>query len=86
MDPKSTHIPAMAGDLETFTGSLVIDTGLREVQSFQVTLAQAPVANAASVAGVLSDDKRTLTLLAVKADGVTAASVSSLVAWLALGK
>ena len=85
-NPKSTHIPETAGAIETVTGSLVVDTGLRNVQSFAVTLASIPNANAASVAGTLADDKRTLTLLVVKADGVTAGSVAASVAWTALGK
>jgi len=89
--PKSTHLPEVAGDivLVPSTGVLVVDTGLRSVQSFQVTLAQAAVADAASVAGVLSDPaggSTKLTINVVKADGVTLGSVVAKVAWVALGK
>lgn len=84
--PNSTHLPEVAGAIETFTGSLVVDTGLREVQSFMVTMAKAPAAAAATPAGILSADKRTLTLKVVKADGVTQADAETDVAWVAFGK
>lgn len=84
--PNSTHLPEVAGDIETVTGSLVIDTTLRQVQSYNATLASIPSANAASVAATLDDAKRELTLLVVKADGVTPGSVAVKVAWFALGK
>ena len=90
--PKSTHLPEVAGDivLVPSTGTLIVSTDLRNVQTFGVTLAQAPVADAASVAGVLSEptpgDGTKITLKVVKADGVTAASVVAKVAWFAIGK
>ena len=90
--PKSTHLPEVSGDvvLVPSTGAVIIDTGLRSVQSFSVSLAQAAVANAASVAGVLGDPlpggNTKLTINTVKADGVTLGSVAAKVAWLAIGK
>ena len=89
---KSTHLPEVSGNIELVpsTGVLIVDTGLRSVQSFQVTLAQAAVANAASVAGILGDPlpggNTKLTINTVKADGVTLGSVAAKVAWLAIGK
>lgn len=89
--PKSTHLPEVAGNIELVpdTGALVVDTGLRSVQSFSVTLAQAAAADAATVAGILADPAggtTKLTINTVKADGVTLGSVAAKVAWLAIGK
>jgi len=90
--PKSTHLPEVAGDIALVpaTGVLIVDTGLRSVQSFTVTLAQAAAADAASVAGILGDPlsggNTKLTINTVKADGVTLGSVAAKVAWLAIGK
>lgn len=89
--PKSTHLPEVAGNIELVpnTGILIVDTGLRSVQSFAVTLAQAAQANAATVVGILSDPAAgttKLTINTVKADGVTLGSVAAKVAWLAIGK
>ena len=36
--PLSTHIPEFAGATEEVTGELVVDTGLREIQSLTVTI------------------------------------------------
>lgn len=90
--PRSTHLPEVSGNVEIVpnTGSLEISTGLRNVQSFQVTLAQPPVADAATVAGLLgevvSGEGQKLTIYVVKADGVTLASVAAKVSWLAIGQ
>jgi len=89
---KSTHLPEVAGNIELVpsTGSLIVDTGLRNVQAFGVTLAQAAVADAASVAGILGDPlpggSQKLTINVVKADGVTLGSVAAKVSWFAIGK
>jgi hypothetical protein len=90
-DPKSTHLPEVSGAIESIgtSGSLIVDTGLRKVQSFTVTMASTPAAAAASCAGVLSDPANgttKLTLKVVKADGVTAADAASKVAWVAIGQ
>ena len=90
--PKSTHLPEVSGDvaLVPSTGILIVDTGLRSVQSFSVTLAQAAAADAASVAGILGDPlpggNTKLTINTVKADGVTLGSVIAKAAWFAIGK
>lgn len=89
-NPKSTHLPELAGAIDMVTGSLIVDTGLRNVQSFAVTLAQAPTATDASVAGLLAEPTpgghQKLTLIVVAADGVTPGVTATKVSWTALGK
>lgn len=34
---KSPHLPEVAGATETITGEIIVDTGLREIQSFVAT-------------------------------------------------
>jgi hypothetical protein len=34
---KSSHIPELAGAIETITGEIVVDTGLRDIQTFVAT-------------------------------------------------
>jgi len=88
--PKSTHLPEVAGAIEFVTGLLVVETGLRNIQSFTVSLAQLPSAAEALVSGVLgdvtpgSDQKLTLHVTAV--DGVTPGIAPVKVNWTALGK
>ena len=36
---KSTHLSEVAGDIETVTGELIVDTGLRDIQSMTVSFA-----------------------------------------------
>lgn len=84
--PRSRHLPEVAGAIEEVTGTLVVETYLREVQSFSVTLAATPTATEASVAAVLDAETRKLTISVVAADGVTPGVAAVKVAWLALGK
>lgn len=89
--PVSPHHPIHAGDIVSVTGTLVVDTGLREVQSFSVTAAQAQSINFLGVSAVLSTDKKTLTLQAWKPTSVSnptpiAATAAVSVSWQALGK
>jgi len=84
--PRSRHLPEVAGALEDVTGTLVVDTQLREVQTFSVTLAATPTATEASVGAVLDVDTNKLTISVVAADGVTPGINAVKVAWLALGK
>lgn len=89
---KSTHIPEFAGDEVTVptAGSLVVDSGIREIQSATATLSQDAVANAASVSIEVGDapagGNHPLTIKTWKADGATAGSVTAKVMWMALGK
>lgn len=87
---KSTHIPEYAGDVVEVTGSLIVDTGLREVQAFSATLAAQSSATEAIVDAVLGaiepggTQKLTLEVFAV--DGTTPGASAVKVAWMALGK
>jgi hypothetical protein len=89
---NSTHLPEVSGNIEVVpaTGTLIVDTGLRNVQAFGVTLAQPAVADAATVAGVIGDPlpggNQKLTITTVKADGVTLGSVAAKISWFAIGK
>jgi hypothetical protein len=87
---KSTHLPEMAGDILTFTGTQVVDTGLRQLQAFSATFAQDTHADAAMVSALpiapTGGATWKLNLKAWKADGTTAASIASKVSWMALGK
>ena len=87
---KSTHIPEYAGDIAEVTGSLIVDTGLREVQSFSATLATQSTATEASVDATLGEIEpggtQKLTLETWAADGATPGVNPVKVAWMALGK
>jgi hypothetical protein len=88
--PNSPHIPEVAGEIVAVTGTLLVDTGLREIQTFSATLAQTSIAGAASVSVLpqaVSDGGHQKLLLQVwAADGATPSAVAANVAWLALGK
>jgi hypothetical protein len=90
--PKSTHIPEKSGGIETVpaTGTLVIDTGLRDLQTLTCSLAQDAVATAASTSLELIDQEpgttRKVTLKTWAADGATPGSTAAKVSWEALGK
>ena len=87
---RSNHLPEVAGAIETVTGSLIVETGLRNVQSFTVSLAQTPTATETVVAGILgevlpgSDQKMTLKVM--HADGTTPSASPAKVSWTAIGK
>lgn len=89
-DARSTHLPEVSGDVVEVTGSLIVDTGLREVQSFSVALGTQSTATDAIVDGVLGPivpggtQKLTLEVFAV--DGVTPGVTAVNVAWMAFGK
>jgi hypothetical protein len=87
---KSTHIPEYAGEVVEVTESLIVDTGLREVQSFSVTLASQASATEAIVNGVLGPiipgGTQILTLEVFAQDGATPGASAVNVAWMALGK
>lgn len=89
-DARSTHLPEVAGGVVEVTGSLVIDTQLREVQTFSVTLATQASATEAIVDGVLGEivagGNQKMTLEVFAADGATPGASAVNVAWLAVGK
>lgn len=84
--PRSRHLPEVAGAIEEVTGSLVVDTQLREVQSFNVTLAAMSTATEAVVSAVMDPETRKMTIYVMAPDGVTPGVNPVKVAWLALGK
>ena len=89
---KSTHIPGLAGDVALVpdSGSLEVQTELRNIQSATATLAEDAVATAASVSVEIGDPpeggNQKLTIKTWAADGATAGSTAAKVAWTALGK
>jgi hypothetical protein len=89
-DARSTHLPEVSGGIESVTATLIVDTRLREVQSFSVSLAQQSVAAEAIVDGVLGaiepGGTQKLTLQVFNADGVTPGVAAVDVAWMAIGK
>jgi len=89
--PVSPHHPIHSGDIVLVTGTLAVDTGQREVQSFSVTAAQDQSINFLGVSATLGSDKKTLTLKAWKPTSNSnptpiAATAAVLVSWQALGK
>jgi len=89
-NPKNSHLPEMSGDIVGVTGELLVDTGLRKVQSFSTSLAQASVAAEATVGGVLQAPEPggtyKLLLQVWNADGVTPGVAETMVAWTAMGE
>ena len=91
-DPLSTHLPQVSGTTSTVGtgGTLVVDTGIQNLQSFSCSLAQDAGANASSVSYALvtqvAGATRKVTLKTWKANGATAGSVAAKVSWLAIGK
>lgn len=89
-DARSTHLPEVSGDVVAVTGSLIVDTRLREVQSFSVALAQQASATEAIVDAVLGEIEpggtQKLTIEVFAADGATPGAAAANVAWMAFGK
>ncbi|UCF48286.1 MAG: hypothetical protein JSU89_14140 [Myxococcales bacterium] len=88
--PKSTHLPEVSGATELVTGSLIVDTGLRDLQTVVATLAAVAVATEATVSVTLEDlvpgATRKIKLQVWNADGATPGASEVAVNWLALGK
>jgi hypothetical protein len=82
----------MAGDVTLVpdSGSIEVDTELRNIQSATATLAEDALATAASVSVEIGDPpqggNQKLTIKTWAADGATAGSTAAKVAWTALGK
>lgn len=93
-EPMSTHIPSMSGAIESITGSLVVDTGLRNVQTFVASLnASAVAANEESIVhwslNTLVGGETQKVTIYVKKGGTNhgdAGDSAVNVSWLALGK
>lgn len=89
-DARSNHLPEVSGGIESVTVSAIIDTRLRQVQSFSAVLAQSSVAAEAIVTGTLGEIEpggtQKLTLEVFNADGVTPGVAAVDIAWMAFGK
>lgn len=89
-DKRSTHIPAFSGTIEAVTGTLVVDTGLREVQSITASLAEDSVSDGAGVSiepmAVVGGATVKATISVWAADGTTPSSTETNVGWMALGR
>lgn len=86
---RSTHLPQVAGNIETVTGSLSVDTGLRNVRSHGANLNEAAAAGKALANAILvrgtngGTDK--LTLQVREDDTTTISSAAASVSWWAFG-
>lgn len=92
-DPQSTHLPRLVGGIVTVpaaTGTLIVDTGLRDLQTLVCALAQNSVGTAATTSWELvtqiAGTTRKVTLKTWDEDGATAGSTAARVTWIALGK
>ena len=88
-EPVSLHSPINASADAVVTGSLVVKTGLRELQGYSVTLAEAPAAGAAFVSATKSVDPNSgegLLTISVWDSAYAPSVVATNVNWTALGK
>lgn len=88
--PKNSHLPEVAGGIATVTGSLIVDTGLRKLQSAVATLGADSTATDSIVTMTLETlvpggtQKINIKVWAV--DGTTAGVTATPVHWLAVGE
>ena len=89
----STHLPAVSGGLSTVpaaTGTLIVDTGLMDLQTFVCSMAQNSVGTASTCSWELitqvAGTTRKVTLKTWDEDGATAGTTAAKVTWIALGK
>jgi len=89
---QSKHLPETSGGIVTVpaaTGTLVIDTGLRDMMSFACSLAQDASADVAGVSwetiAQVPGGTQKVTLKTWEDDGTTAGSAAASVSWIALG-
>lgn len=90
---KNAFYPAQAGGIVTVpsAGSIVVDTGIRDLDYAVVSLAQDSAATAAGVsfsrvARAAGDLTAKITIKTWNADGATAGSTAAVVNWAAFGK
>jgi len=96
MDPVSQHTPLFAGGIESVTGSLEVDTGLRDIRTAVATMINTVVADEEAIVswkqtgGPGVDDRRSayITLYVWKHAANTGVAGDSAVnvSWMALGK
>jgi hypothetical protein len=90
---SSKYIPSMSGGEVTVpsSGSITVDTDVRDLDHAQVSLIGTSIAACATVsysrvARVPGDLTAKITIKTWKADGLTAADAAGTVAWTAFGK
>lgn len=87
--PLSPHIPGVAGAQVSVTGTLVVDTGLRNVRTHGANLGQAAVAASSYANSVLTQGvagkPATLSVQVREDDGTTISSAVAIVSWWAIG-
>lgn len=87
---KSTHLPEVSGDIVAVTGTLIVDTELRDLQSAMACLAESSTATEAIVNVVPqaqgAGETAKIQIEVFAADGSTAGASAVNVYWMALGK
>lgn len=89
VNPKSKHLPEVAGAIETVTGDLYIETGLRNIQTFVASLAQPIVAGDEALVSWEFPDEEAFpgrVLLHVYKTTFAAGTNPAKVSWFALGR
>lgn len=89
-DNRSPHLPEVSGNISAVTGTLVVDTGHKEIQTLVASLAEDSVSDAAGVsieqAARVAGATIKATISVWAADGTTASTTATNVGWLSLGK
>jgi len=87
VNPKSKHLPEVAGDILFVTDSAYIETGLRDIQTFVASLAQPIVAgNEALVTWEPVENFPGRVLLHVYKTTFAAGTSPCKISWYALGR
>ena len=87
VNPKSKHLPEVAGDIVYVTGVEYIETGLRNIQTFVATLAQPIVAgNEAIVTWELMEDVPGRVRVNIYKTTFAAGTAPCKISWYALGR
>lgn len=89
--PLSTHLPGLAGALETVTGEMIVDTGLKDIQTVVVTPNETNIVpdEEATVSWYPLPESSSKIVLRVEKGGANSGIVGTnpfKVSWLALGR
>lgn len=88
--PKNTHLPEVSGGVALVTGNLIVDTGLRNLQTVVATLGAVAVATEATVSvvpeAIVPGATAKVKLYVWNADGATPGASEVAVRWLAIGE
>lgn len=89
-DSLSTHLPAVSGGIESVTGTLVVDTGLRNVQTIVACAGEDHTADvggvSVTIAAVVGGGTVKATLSVWEDDQATPGTAATAVHWMAIGK